>query len=100
MSHVYFEFATPHVGERVGVQTKAGLVYEGVLEAVDTFLNLRLRDVRAPTGGRPAPRGMEAFKSLYIRGSSLQYFYVPKESLRTDDAALTTVARASYSAGY
>jgi len=99
-SHIYFEFAAPHVGEHVGVQLKTGLVYEGTLEAVDTFLNIRLRDARFAAETGPAPPGMETFKTLYVRGSSVQYLYVPKDSLRVDDAALTEVARVTYAAGY
>lgn len=64
---------------QIMVEVKTGETYNGILKAVDKFMNIKLADavLTSPNGDV-----FHSIKEAYIRGNTLKYFTLENTSLK------------------
>jgi U6 snRNA-associated Sm-like protein LSm2 len=73
---LFFEFYQGLIGKVVTVELKNELKFEGVLESVDQFLNIKLKDLKHKAD---TPPHLAFLKNAFIRGSVVRYVELPKD---------------------
>jgi U6 snRNA-associated Sm-like protein LSm2 len=74
---LFFSFFKTLIGYKVVVELKNDVTIEGVLYAVDQYLNLKLRDIKV----RDAEKypHLLSVRNVFLRGSVVRYVHIPKE---------------------
>ncbi len=80
---LFFEFFQTQVGKQVVVELKNDIKIQGELEAVDQFLNVKVKNVRV-LEEKNYPH-LAALKNAFIRGSVVRYIHLSPSSVNTDD---------------
>ncbi|KAJ2784722.1 U6 snRNA-associated Sm-like protein LSm2 [Coemansia javaensis] len=86
---LFYSFFKTQVGQQVTVELKNDLAIQGVVESVDQFLNIKLRDIRVVDPER-YPH-MLSVKNCFIRGSVVRYVQLSPATV--DTALLQDAAR-------
>ncbi|KAJ1728066.1 U6 snRNA-associated Sm-like protein LSm2 [Coemansia biformis] len=86
---LFYSFFKTQVGQQVTVELKNDLAIQGVLESVDQFLNIKLRDIHVVDPER-YPH-MLSIKNCFIRGSVVRYVQLSPSTV--DTALLQDAAR-------
>ncbi|AFM99077.1 small nuclear ribonucleoprotein [Encephalitozoon hellem] len=73
---LFYEFFRSNIGKRIFVMLKAGVYVSGVLSNIDPYLNLSLLEVNI-LSNHP---GLDSISVCSIRGSSIKYVLVDKDS--------------------
>ena len=79
---LFFEFFQTQLGKQVTVELKNDIQIQGDLEAVDQFLNMKLKNVKVLDEVN-FPH-LAALKNTFIRGSVVRYVHLSKQSVNTD----------------
>jgi U6 snRNA-associated Sm-like protein LSm2 len=80
---LFFEFFQTQVGNQVIVELKNDVKIQGELEAVDQFLNIKLKTVKV-LDEKDYPH-LAALKNAFIRGSVVRYVHLAATAVNTDD---------------
>lgn len=90
-----YSFLKTLTGKEVVLELKNDLKVKGVLKSVDQYHNLRIDDIEVLN--QDLYPHLSAVESLFIRGPTLRYAYLPKDAVDTDllqDATRREAARA------
>ena len=79
---LFFEFFQTQLGKQVVVELKNDVKIQGELEAVDQFLNIKLRNVKV-LDEKNHPH-LAALKNSFIRGSVVRYVHLAKANVNTE----------------
>ena len=80
---LFFEFFQTQVGKQVVVELKNDVKIQGELEAVDQFLNVKIKNVRV-LDEKDYPH-LAALKNAFIRGSVVRYIHLSSANVNTED---------------
>ena len=80
---LFFEFFQTQLGNQVVVELKNDIKIQGELEAVDQFLNLKLRHVKVLDEKKNFSH-LAALKNSFIRGSVVRYIHLAKNTVNTE----------------
>lgn len=77
-----YSFLKTITNREVTIELKNDLKIVGVLKSVDQFHNIRIDDIQV-LNLEQYPH-LAAVRSLFIRGPSIRYAYLPKDAVDTD----------------
>ena len=80
---LFFEFFQTQVGKQVVVELKNDVKIQGELEAVDQFLNIKIKKVRV-LDEKDYPH-LAALTNAFIRGSVVRYIHLSPSNVNTED---------------
>ncbi|KAL0229040.1 hypothetical protein GEMRC1_013660 [Eukaryota sp. GEM-RC1] len=76
---VFYSLLKALVGQPLSIELKNGICLSGCLTSVDQFLNLRLSDLSVENCEKTPL--LSSMKSVFVRGSVVQYVHLPKDSV-------------------
>lgn len=79
---LFFSFFKTLVDQEVTVELKNDVSLTGTLRLVDQYLNVKLDNVRTSNGSQ-YPH-LAAVRNVFIRGSTVRYVHLHKESVDTN----------------
>lgn len=78
----FFEFFQTQIGKKVVVELKNDVKIQGDLEAVDQFLNIKLKNVKV-LDEKNYPH-LAALRNSFIRGSVVRYVHLSPADIDTE----------------
>ncbi|EAL66651.1 LSM domain-containing protein [Dictyostelium discoideum AX4] len=76
---LFFSFYKSLVGKEITVELKNDLSITGLLQSVDQFLNIKLKDIKVNEEDKYPY--MISVKNCFIRGSVVRYVHLPAEDV-------------------
>ena len=79
---LFYSFLKTITGKEVVLELKNDLKIQGVLKSVDKYHNLRIDDIKVLNSDL-YPH-LSAVESLFVRGPTIRYAYLPKDAVDTE----------------